>query len=970
MESFDKARFERQVNEALIVAERVLTAARCGQLPAERDHGYGDKYDLAQTDISAAVVSSLQTLQTLGLTGDALRTLRSWAAGGQAVTLRFTAESKCTFVKETKREEDRPHSMTTTESIAGAVVTALTTKVTTSITEFVWSYESSWALDAYSGTGREGEGSTLALGGRTSGRQEIKTAAKHSPQPSSNSRGGPFQVSLTWLLQQLGASGNAEFKIDRSNAKCWTPSRNKDTAAALQFFASLRDWTHSITAIMHDLIRVTSDAQPEARVEASGMHAAGVLVPCVLFEKEPEEGQAPPAPLPAAPRLALVALAPPAAGTSALVNRASINALLAEAYTALSARIAAQSAPLPAPASSALVTGSEAALLVSTDYLRRVIQHCEDGLGYVENMLREGLVAALGKVVSPADFAAYMRFHNRKLFRPAFEPKPFCFAVRRSAEHGPEGILRIDEAAAGDTPPEPIITIAHSSNGSPTSDMSFALSAEARVSFGGERFLHAWLTHRFSGSGPATLNLVASARQFSSFIVLVGRIGSATSFEPTVAAIVKDKDEISIPLAISSLPTPKEFKDAIASLSPEQQAFAKAFRGMQLESTLFGVLVIQIKPQMETMLGLVEGSLVKEIELTQDLMDLFIKFQIPSDLLSYSGPADADKTARLAVVKGHVAAMKTMLAKAEDADIARRTKEEAYLNPRALPTSDHGQTRFYSESAEAPANYSKQGRMMKGGGGRGVTESYSMPMAMMAMPEAAMMMDSAPAPMMARRMMAAPPPVAYARASAPAPAVMDMSAPSPAPSPAPAAPDASAGTTFGTPAEEEEAPAVGRDVTKVPGELDRAYEQLDSDSALRPAIITPSSPWTKRSTASLLSKTPITSSLGTEEQKTARAAAFDLLDALTRSGALPVSHAQLHVVLGATHCFDESLVETLVQRNVNPIERVERSTLIMAGAIHALPVADLVRRDHVPRLAAVTPLLFADAPAQGALGGH
>ena len=42
---------------------------------------------------------------------------------------------------------------------------------------------------------------------------------------------------------------------------------------------------------------------------------------------------------------------------------------------------------------------------------------------------------------------------------------------------------------------------------------------------------------------------------------------------------------------------PQEFKDAIESLSPEQQRFCKAYRGMQLESTLFGVLVIQIKPQ-------------------------------------------------------------------------------------------------------------------------------------------------------------------------------------------------------------------------------------------------------------------------------------------------------------------------------------------------------------------------------------
>jgi len=31
-------------------------------------------------------------------------------------------------------------------------------------------------------------------------------------------------------------------------------------------------------------------------------------------------------------------------------------------------------------------------------------------------------------------------------------------------------------------------------------------------------------------------------------------------------------------------------QDAIESLSPEQKAFAKAFRAMQLESTLFGIL--------------------------------------------------------------------------------------------------------------------------------------------------------------------------------------------------------------------------------------------------------------------------------------------------------------------------------------------------------------------------------------------
>ena len=71
------------------------------------------------------------------------------------------------------------------------------------------------------------------------------------------------------------------------------------------------------------------------------------------------------------------------------------------------------------------------------------------------------------------------------------------------------------------------------------------------------------------------------------------------------------------------------------SLSPEQQAFAKAFRAMQLESTLFGVLVVQIKPQLERVLNLADDSLTKEIKLTQDLMQLFIK-QLDRKLISGS----------------------------------------------------------------------------------------------------------------------------------------------------------------------------------------------------------------------------------------------------------------------------------------------------------------------------------------------
>ena len=48
------------------------------------------------------------------------------------------------------------------------------------------------------------------------------------------------------------------------------------------------------------------------------------------------------------------------------------------------------------------------------------------------------------------------------------------------------------------------------------------------------------------------------------------------------------------------------------------------------------------------MLNLPPESLTKEIQLTQKLLDLFITYQIPSDLLSYDGDATANGTAKVA----------------------------------------------------------------------------------------------------------------------------------------------------------------------------------------------------------------------------------------------------------------------------------------------------------------------------------
>jgi hypothetical protein len=138
----------------------------------------------------------------------------------------------------------------------------------------------------------------------------------------------------------------------------------------------------------------------------------------------------------------------------------------------------------------------------------------------------------------------------------------------------------------------------------------------------------------------------------------------------------------------------------------------------------------------------------------------------------------------------------------------------------------------------------------------------------------------------------------------------------------------------------------------------RRFEALDEDAALRPTRIKTGEHWTKKTHKGLLGKLS-SSSMGSAEQKAEKDQAFDLLDALSRSGALPIASAELHVMVAATHCFDKSLLETVIQDNVNPIEKLERSALIVASAIHGEAATTLLNDDQQARVAVASPALFA-----------
>ena len=323
-------------------------------------------------------------------------------------------------------------------------------------------------------------------------------------------------------------------------------------------------------------------------------------------------------------------------------------------------------------------------------HLIDIADKMQESIHYIEQMLRDQLIAAIGKEVHQNDFEDFLRFHNQKLLGPDYAPKPFCYAIRRP-NHYPDGMLSIEVSDGDDRDKvEPIESIVRKISGDTSPPMFFPINAATSVEFTGERYLHAWIQHRFASSPRAQPKLVARARQFSSFLLMVGTISGPDKFDPKDAIILQNKDEVLIPLLLNELPTPKEFKDAISSLSPEQQRFAKSFRGMQLASSVFGVCVVQLKPQLEVLLGLPPDALTKEIGLTQDLLSLFIEYQIPSDLLSFDGASDSPVTAKVGKVKDYVKKVQDVIEGAKTKQLQDEVKKTDMRAEKGFSYGDRG----------------------------------------------------------------------------------------------------------------------------------------------------------------------------------------------------------------------------------------------------------------------------------------
>lgn len=922
------------VDEALKQVQAILGTTKNPRFAADEDHTYEDKYALAEFVTNSSIAAILHILDRLGLDAVKLQTVLKWVVEDKkTVTLSFRAEDRCAYHKETEVEHivspdvniETTETTTQDDSSPSQTTTRTAARVVKIIKQHHWNININYAIAVYPG---QEETALIELQARnttativTSGGSFGQTQYQPKPPIAEYTIHKPIETDITWLLTALNReAGICQFSIDRSKDTCKTPRRNEPIEAALKFQHDLHSWCHSVqygffqTRVEKQILDQSNQNQVAEAKEiklsqgiTDGKEVYRPVIP-VLENGTVLDGEE----------------------TASILNAHSNSIDQARANVVQM---------FPSTKKAKLATESEATIVLLCNHAKQLTHQYQVTIDYIEGMLTKQMVSAIGKHVTHHDFERFMRFHNRRLFGEEYRPKPFNYAIRRP-DHYPDGVLSIEGATSDNQETESIETFVRKS--SDETSIFMPLNAATSVELKGQAYLHGWLRHQFEQSrSTSDCKIVARARQFSGFALVIGSMAGKDQFSPKHALILQNKDEVMIPLLSDILPSAKEFKDSIASLSPEQQAFAKAYRNMQLESSVIGLCVIQLKPQLEKLLKLPDGSLTKEIQLTQDLLSCFVEYQIPSDLMSFDGLPSLSQSEKLEAVKGHVKAVldvvngekERQLVEEERKEEMRLAQERQTMNQKSF--GQQRSTGFGSAPFGSPA---------PAGGFFGAQASPQVG-------AYAVGGIDAPPPQAVRQMqMAAPPGGMPERGVVFSPAQDTASL-----NENPTSPEAQIpGSEMALDLED------GDDFTLIPKVLDGKVEKLDSDNALKSTILKTGPTWSRYRQENLLTKGK-TSSLASKtiEQETKKA--FDLLDALSRSGTLSIECAELHVVVALSHCFTNDVMGTIIQNNENPIEKSERSSLIVASVIHDEPSPILLRNQaDIGRLGAKFPSLFLD----------
>jgi hypothetical protein len=906
-----------------------------------QEHTYSDKFALVEYMTHAAWRSLADAYEMLGLDLVTLvqevqqqqqnqKPQNSTDAESKKtnIVLYFEGAVQCNFVEERQAEVIGNGHETIKTTSYGGQVTNKEERTIHRYTEYVWNVTQSYYLyaclsrtdenvidgDSSPSTISCKENDIVDIDGNKITRRVDIARRSMSTNVISQVKGiapvgtvTPIMVRIrlpAWWIQQMTStlSNNSSFVIRRELKSCKTPRRNEDVQKVLDFHERLYKWHSRIIHFLHHQLFIKpNEKRPSSWNNMDEQWPAALfhhpILPIVLSENS--------------------ATTEPA---GILLPASHMNRILAEQKQLLQQKVDALKQDFPHPKDkpdAAMLSIAEATLHLRLQHLNSLLVFHGQGVGHVEEMLRRQLVQAVGKQLQAQDFRDYMEFHNsHRLFRKEYAPKPFSWAIRARPDQYPVGIVSIESKISNEQQPISTLTrhIPATTNNNSTrpAPIYIPINAATSVQLTGDRYLSGWIRYQFaSGGGGAgqgdssdsdLFHLAARARQFSSFMILIGTMTGPDTFDPKHAMILQNKDEVLIDLVTDVLPSAKQFKDAIASLSPEQQEFARAYRDMQLESSVFAIAIVQLKPQLEILLGLPSGAL--DIALTENLMKLFVEFQIPSDLLSYRNDDDDSATAgnvttfdKVKMVKGYVKSVMDVI------EILKKQELEEEKQ------KSEAREFMWDESTIQPLAASTSSRRLASATTAGATASGASDWQSSATTHLRALRNESPQTLdhasdkNARRSLDS----------------MDESS-----------------TSQSSPAQQQHdgSPSSGEDFTLLPLLLDAKLEKYDTEGYLRSTVIKAwSSSWTLRRQKNLLSA-PTAETLNKDGVAIEKKKAFDLLDAISQSGALKIASSQLHVIIGVTHCFTDSLIATVIEDDINPIAKAEKSTLMLASTIH------------------------------------
>eukprot|EP01032_Pedospumella_encystans_P009555 gene9555-11236_t len=430
MALYDEYAMRAKIDECLKTVAVVLDNNKAATIAAADrvSHQYEDKYLLANNLTNMSIACILNALELMGVSHTELGSLKAWNAH-RAVSLKFERRLKCNFIKEIERDVEDP-----TRVQVDAGIFRTTVKTITKVKEYIYLIDVDYTLSAHSGVG-DNPAEVIHI---TSAGSQLETTLRNNSAPFNESTVDTFDVNISWLLKhQDEAASTATFSIDRAHASCATPRQNADVTAALQFQASFSSFCSNVHAKLRHLFDVQSrhGEVTAAKFDIAAVNQEGIFNPVVpLFTNDSavavvtDGGDA--------TEQAVVATGGVSTHhQSVALSQPVVNQLVQEQRRSLAAKCTQVAGLFTAAAGSSTVTSksvfgsSEATLMVVLQHLSQFAHYYEEGVDFIEHMIRQQLVAAVGKELTARDFAQYMTFHNRKVFKEAYQPKPFSYAV-------------------------------------------------------------------------------------------------------------------------------------------------------------------------------------------------------------------------------------------------------------------------------------------------------------------------------------------------------------------------------------------------------------------------------------------------------------------------------------------------------------------------------------------------------------